>query len=130
MSTEYESYKSPSYSLKVREPSSNSFLGHCSYRYNVCTATRLYPYTHSVLLFVSFYCRSFAYKIMRQLHWSITVACVSAGIYYGIRWLSKSIIYISATSYVRFDECCLISSRIVKSLLTKHESFVLRSLAH
>ena len=128
MSTGYKSYKSPSYSLKVCKPSSRSFLGHYSYRYNVCTATWLYSYTHSVRLFVSFYCRYFAYKIMKQLHWSITIACVSAGIYYGIRWLSKSIIYISATSYVRLAVYCVISSKIVKSLLMKHKSFVLRLL--
>ena len=38
----------------------------------------------------------------RSLHWTVWVASLSVGVYYGIRWLSRTIMYVSTSRLVSF----------------------------
>lgn len=52
----------------------------------------------SVLFFVI--CRLVIVFMIRKVHWSLWIAQIAVGVYVGVRWLSRNIMYISTNRIV------------------------------
>ncbi|KAK8814043.1 hypothetical protein WA538_000395, partial [Blastocystis sp. DL] len=62
--------------------------------------SRLVSFFFGVIIPISLCCFGFVTVLIlmaRSLHWTVWVASLSVGVYYGIRWLSRTIMYVSTS---------------------------------
>ncbi|KAK8792516.1 hypothetical protein WA588_005011, partial [Blastocystis sp. NMH] len=62
--------------------------------------SRLVSFFFEVIIPISLCCFGFVTVLIfmaRSLHWTVWVASLSVGVYYGVRWLSRTIMYVSTS---------------------------------